>query len=269
MIPPCVEMTEKVLPEVRRRTARILKDKGLGQNEIAAGLQVTQAMVSKYMNASPRSFGQEIDRAVQAMAEELAEGILAGRSRAELTEAFCRACFRMRESGAFCSLHTIEDCRLCMNIRGIEEAGDRADAIRDVQAAVRMIERIHPDMIPEVRVNIARAVEGAQGINDVVAIPGRMVEIKGRLMALTRPEFGASRHLSETLLDVMKEREGTRAVINILFSDEIERAMERTGVEEDVIIDRGAFGREPCAYVLGRSATDAAAKVMRISEEMG
>ncbi len=269
MIPPCMEINRKVLPEVRRRAALILKERGYGQNEIAEGLQVTQAMVSKYMKAKPKRMGEEMEDSVESMARELAEGIISGKGRAELIESFCGSCFRMRESGSFCSVHNVKDCRVCMNIRGIQEAGDRADAIRDVESAIPMLEGINPGLIPEVRVNIARAIENPQGINDVVAIPGRMVEIKGRLRALTRPEFGASRHLSGKLLRVMSEREDVFAVINILFNEEIGTAIELAGLKDEVIIDRGDFGREPCVYVLGRSATEAASRVMLLSEMVG
>ncbi len=266
MIPPCADINRVVLPEVRRRAALILKDRGMGQNEIAEALQVTQAMVSKYLKMEPRVMGGPVESYIFEMARELADGISAGKSRAELTEAFCRSCFRMRESGRFCSVHKVEDCRVCMNIRGTEEAGERSEAIRDVENAIRMLENMNLALIPEVRVNIARAIEGARGPNEIVAIPGRMVEIRGKLVALTHPEFGASRHLAGKLLEVMQERKDVRAVVNILYSDEIGTAIELAGLKEDAIIDEGGFGREPCAYILGRSATEAASRVMTVSE---
>ena len=259
-------MNRAVLPEVRRRTALILKEHGMGQNAIAEALQVTQAMVSRYMKAGEKRLGASMDAQARRLSEELAGGILAGKSRPELIEAFCRSCMRMRESGSFCEIHPVRDCRVCMNIRGSGGAGERSGAIRDVEQAVSMLAAINPSLIPEVRVNIARAVDGAEGINDVVAIPGRMVEIKGKLVALIRPEFGASRHLSGTLLSVMKERKDVRAVINILFTEEIGAAIKVANMESSVIIDRGAFGREPCVYVLGRSAVEVSAKVMSLSE---
>ena len=266
MIPPCTEVNRTVLPEVRRRAALILKERGYGQNEIARGLEVTQAMISKYLNAKPKRMRAEIEESVESMARELAEGIILHKSRAELIASFCASCFRMRESGSFCTVHRVNDCRVCMNIRGIQEAGDRADAIRDVEAAIGMMEGINSAIIPEVRVNIARTIDEPHGINDVVAIPGRMVEIKGKLVALTRPEFGASRHLSGKLLEVMQERGDVRAVINILFDDQIAAAIELAGLKKEVVIDRGDFGREPCAYILGRTATEAASRAMIISE---
>ncbi len=266
MIPPCADINRTVLPQVRKRAALMLRKAGMGQREIADALQVSQAMVSKYLKDDVSIQGGPLETHIFNMARELSDGILAGKSRAELMEAFCRSCFRMRESGEFCRVHRVKDCRVCMNIRGTGEAGERSDAVKDVERAVSMLEGLNSSLIPEVRVNIARAVEGAKGINDIVAIPGRMVEIKGRLMALTRPEFGASRHLAGKLLEVMRERKDVRAVINTLFTEEIGAAIKLANMEKDVIIDRGDFGREPCVYVLGRSATEAAARVMTLSE---
>jgi len=62
------------------------------------------------------------------------------------------------------------------------------------------------ELIPEVQMNIGMAIKSiyARGLNDVAAIPGRVVRIGKRVKASYYPEFGASSHIARAILKAME-----------------------------------------------------------------
>ncbi len=279
----CTVMVERILPEIRKRSAKALKDEGWKQTEIADAVGVTQAMVSRYLFMESEHFDPHIDAEISATVEKLVKLIKGGAGDAEMVSVLCEGCFSIREKGLLCPLHPVENCRVCMNIRSQRQAVERREILDDVIEAVRILEgHLSERIIPEVRINIASALPGAKNPSEVAAIPGRLVEIKGKVMALTGPEFGVSRHLSGILLSAMDMREDIRAAVNILFNEDVEKVLKNLGIEfaefdgENIpggwcalcLADRGAYGREPCLYVFGESAVKAAEIVKKISKEM-
>ncbi len=282
--PPCTVMVNRIFPEVKKRTARELRSGGWKQKEIASALGVTQAMVSRYLSSEVKEFPLEMEKGLAGMVYEMVDMIKGKRSDAEIISAICKNCFSVRESGSLCSLHPVKNCRVCMNIRSHGVVGKRKEVLDDVRAAVMVLEgRLSPEIIPEVRINIASALPDADGPAGVVAIPGRMVEIRGEIKALTEPEFGASQHLSLILLKAMKLRPDIRGVVNILFGASLERVLADLnlpftefdgenipdGWNDLLLAYRGAYGREPCLYVFGKSAEEAAGTVRKMSDRMG
>ncbi len=276
-------MVNKVFPEARKRTARELRNGGWKQREIADALGVTQAMVSRYLSSELEEFPPEMEKGLAGMVGEMVDMIKGKRSDAEIISAICGNCFSVRESGSLCSLHPVENCRVCMNIRSQGPAGKRKEVLDDVRAAVKVLEgRLSPEIVPEVRINIASALPDADGPAGVVAIPGRMVEIRGEIKALTEPEFGASQHLSAILVAAKKKQPQINGVVNTLFGERVKRALAITNTaftefdgenipqewKGECLAYRGAYGREPCLYVFGESAEEAARAVRRISDVM-
>ncbi len=273
-------MINRMFPEARKRAARRLRGSGWKQVDIAAALGVTQAMVSRYLSSDTEIISPGLERDIDKMAADMVSMIESQRGDAEIISAICSACFAVRERGALCSVHPVENCRVCMNIRSQGPVGKRKDVLDDVRAAVSVLEgRMPAEIIPEVRMNIASALPDAKMPAGVVAIPGRLVEIKGEIKALTEPEFGASSHLSRILLSAREGRSEIIGVVNTLFNDAVERALKKLrigftefdgenippGWKGRCLVYRGGYGREPCLYVFGASAKEAAETVRRIS----
>jgi len=134
------------------------------------------------------------------------------------------------------------------------------------------------------------AVKNPKSYLEIAALPGRMIEIKGKLKRVSDPEFGASKHMSGILFNLMKKYPKKRAVLNLRYDKKFKEALEslfsifyikrKTGEEklkklieeryegEDCIVDPGAFGIEPCTYVLGETAVDAVEKVREINRKI-
>lgn len=190
-------------------------------------------------------------------------------------------------------------------VNPLVELYSRADelaTLQDVEGAARLLEEAGSGALlsPECQINVAMALQYARDAMDVVAIPGRIVNVMGRLRASAPPRRGASRHLASYLLALRPHAPELRGAVNIRYSkDFIERARAlglsvsgydrraeppdvkeregattRWGAEQalkalgrapDVIYHEGDVGKEPMIVVLGRTATEAVRRALRMA----
>jgi hypothetical protein len=142
-------------------------------------------------------------------------------------------------------------------------------------------------LIPAVGSNLVEAVPGATTIDDVAAVPGRLLEVKGRTTVPADPEFGVSEHVAGLLLAARSSGSDARAAVNVRYDpDIVERfAAEYEAVEfdaeadleeavaaavgsnpdADVLYQTGGFGVEPVVYVLAPDAVAAAERVRGVA----
>src|SRR5438552_10793228 len=85
--------------------------------------------------------------------------------------------------------------------------------------------------MPEVSVNMAYAPEGAKSVEDVVAIPGRIVKVRGQARSFMRPESGASTHLATILLEVERRQPALRAAMNLRYDGRMSKVLTPLGIK--------------------------------------
>ena len=154
-------------------------------------------------------------------------------------------------------------------------------------------------LIPEVSSNLGYALPEAEGMEDVAAFPGRIVRWKDAIATLSAPEFGASRHIANIILTVMKFNPEYSSAMNIRYSKEnialtkrrgfrigyFDRTLEPKMVKEkegsslewgvgevlkrmkripDFIYDEGDVGKEPMIRVLGRNPLEVVQKILKL-----
>ena len=154
-------------------------------------------------------------------------------------------------------------------------------------------------LIPEVSSNLGYALPYAEGIGDVAAFPGRIVRFKDSLATSSGPEFGASQHVANIILTVMRFDPEYCSAMNIRYSEEMvtllkdkgflvghfDRRLEPRKVKEkegsslewgvgevlrkmkripDFIYDEGDVGKEPMIRVLGKNPMDVVNKILKI-----
>jgi len=290
MDPPCILVSREILPYIKMEVSKGLDRSGMSQRDIAKRLGVSQAMVSKYLadRGRPKVLrDQEVFNLVSDLVSALTRMAQGATAEPDMVLATCQVCFRLREKGLLCPSHGISGCNACHSLRSNELAKGRKAVIDDLKAALKEIEGADIAMLqPEVRMNLAQATPDARSQMDVGAIPGRLTDLRGKIIATYEPEFGSSSHLSQVILAVMKGSKRTRAVMNIKMDPAVERAARslkfkikpfdrKTGSDiikfaegvgdADIIMDKGDFGIEPCAYVLGRDALDVIRKVKDIA----
>lgn len=84
-------------------------------------------------------------------------------------------------------------------------------------------------MIPEVSSNLGYALPYAEAAEDVAAFPGRIVRFGDSAAFLGDPEFGASRHVANIILTVMKFHPTHCSAMNIRYSKHLVEFLRKKG----------------------------------------
>ncbi len=176
---------------------------------------------------------------------------------------------------------------------------ERYRVVRELKEALDLLEEKRLGrLIPEVSSNLGYALPYAEGAMEVAAFPGRIVRWKGSMASLGDPELGASRHIANIILTVMKFVPEFRSAMNIRYSkenvleirkggfaiDHFDRRREPKSVKQmegsslewgvgevlrrrpgvpDFIYDEGDVGKEPMIRVLGRTPLEVAGKILK------
>ena len=176
---------------------------------------------------------------------------------------------------------------------------ERYRVIQDLKRAVEVLqENKIGHLIPEVSSNLGYALPQAEGIGDVAAFPGRIVRFKDSMATHSGPEFGASQHVANIILTVMKFDPEYCSAMNIRYSKEnveklkgkgflighfdrrfepklvkqregfslewgVGEVLKKMKLVPDFIWDKGAVGKEPMIRVLGRNPMDVVQKILK------
>ncbi|MEW6615966.1 MAG: bifunctional hydroxymethylpyrimidine kinase/phosphomethylpyrimidine kinase [Thermodesulfobacteriota bacterium] len=157
-------------------------------------------------------------------------------------------------------------------------------------------------LIPEVQSNLGMALPYAEKIEDIAALPGRIIRFGDTVKTVSDPEFGASQHIAQIILAVMRYQGDMRSAMNIKYTVDIiekcsniglrvryfDRRREPDHVKEvegsslewvvenslkqekgipDVIYDTGDVGKEPMVRILGKDAMEVVGKVLKIAKQ--
>ena len=187
----------------------------------------------------------------------------------------------------------------------LEIPAERWRAYEEMVQALALVEQNAGRLaaaLPEVGSNLAYALDPRylRGRDDVVAVPGRIVNYMGRAKPSGPPVFGASDHVARKILVAVERDPEARAAMNIkLDPTVVERAKElgmsiayvdrrkepeevkrREGgtmqwiMEEayrqtggktpDLVVDWGDWGKEAMITVLGKSPREVVEKVLKL-----
>jgi XRE family transcriptional regulator, thiamine biosynthesis regulator len=308
MHPPCEMMVDSFLPSMRALVARRLKEDGLSQGKIASLLGLTQASVSSYLSTSAAKQSAALSSlGVTAEEGETYAALLAEDLRNNPTYAVATLYSiwnRLLGGGDACALHRSEHpflatCDLCMKVFG-PERGHAEGAVEHLEGALRPVEgsSLFVLVMPEVSVNVAYAPMGAKSVEDVVAIPGRIVRVRGQARSFMRPEFGASTHLAAILLEVERRRADLRAAMNLRYDERMARALSRLRVKRltmggtypadtqdkvlgalrarlsapggaaafEALVDLGGEGVEPSLYLFAEDAVRVVRRALEVAK---
>ncbi len=180
------------------------------------------------------------------------------------------------------------------------EEKERYLALRELKEAVSILEENSDfsKLIPEVGCNIGMAIPGAESFEDVAAVEGRIVRLRGRAVPVGCAVFGASRHVARIILSALRYDPEIRAAINIRYSaknlslckeaglsvssfdrdEEPENvstmdwgtaeAIKKYGSVPKVIYDKGSAGKEPMIRLLGKDAVEVAKLAVKLAEKL-
>ncbi|MHB1260502.1 MAG: thiamine-phosphate synthase family protein [Thermoplasmatota archaeon] len=266
-VPACLRLADEVFPRVRAIAARRLVAQGWSQVRAGEAVGLSQAMVSRHLaSAEPE------DAVAQRLADDLVQTLL--------SPAPAGAAHGPSE---WCATLTVGQDR---------PGGD--EALRDLLAAERALRSGNPvRLMPQVGLNLARAVPDAASADDVLAFPGRLVEAAGRILNPAPPVFGGSGHLARVLLARRETQPGTLALANVRAGPDVLAAAKRLrwtvavvargkGATDEAPVlaaarsspkaaavhDPGAIGLEPCLYIAGSDASEVASQILLLHESL-
>lgn len=246
---PCEMLQEPYIVTVRKTIARELQKHGWTQANIAAILQVTQPVVSSYLKDKQIKENNETEIQVitlgQKVGVEITELFLTY-GDAALNEAImktCRDCKLLRSMGPMCSLHFAhapqlreqEVCTACHSSDELIqlEQPQRYEVIHELHLAVKRLNSIEniAKLVPEIGLQMVYATPDFSTGLDVAGFPGRIGKYQGKLVRLTPPEFGASTHSSNLLMEVHRINSNILCVIGLKNSSWFVKGIEELGVE--------------------------------------
>jgi hypothetical protein len=286
-------VVDEFLPTFRSMLAADLRERGLTQNEVASLLGISQSAVSKYaqgeVEVDPRIREDErVAELVDRLGAGLAEGSMTPVQALVETEVLVR---RLERGDLLARLHEAAFPPLA-EYEGEFAIHDEDSTLRtaeqilaSVRRGLRLLENASgfATLIPAVGSNLVEARPDAVDIGDVAAVPGRILDIKGRAAIPADPEFGVSEHVAGLLLAARGAGSDARAAINVRYTGEVldrlrpDHVVAEFDAEADletavattikatpgatVLYQTGGFGVEPVLYVLASDAVTAARTV--------
>ena len=262
------------MDRLHQQLAKELKVNGWSQMDIAKALGTTQSTVSRQIMKPVTELGASADETtIDGWARELAQSLNQFGTAANIVRQ--RLIFEFQ----FGSNQALRYDKTLTGLDLDNDQSSRALLRRLDWATSRLDLRRIKDYMPAVGMNIATCTSEANSPADVAAYPGRMTLVDNVLRRHETPEFGASKHLAEMLLQAMAVDGEKTAILNLrpptldgmvdqgdinYISDELDFALGLApkGVLEphdgrlDIILDEGAFGWEPSLYILGPNPMD-------------
>ncbi|WP_436935570.1 thiamine-phosphate synthase family protein [Halovenus marina] len=279
-------VVEEFLPTVRSLLAESLRARGLTQSDVAELLGISQSAVSKYATGDvDRNERLLADERVQDLVDRLSEGLTTGEMSPTEALIEIEVCIReLERGGALAELHAeaVPDLAEYDGELAVHDPDSRLREAGRVRSSVRRGLRILRNTdgfageIPAVGSNLVECLSDAETVEDVVAVPGRILAIRGQVTIPGEPEFGVSQHVASVLLAARRHGSDARAVVNLRYDeatldslrddyvlaefdadadlDEAIAAALADQQDADVLYQSGGFGIEPIIYVLGPDA---------------
>ena len=281
-------VVDDFLPTIRSMLAVALADRGFTQREVATAIGVSQSAVSKYIHDEvERHPAIAADDRVQTRVHEVADGLATNGMDPVLALIELEVLIRELE-GPGEVLH-----RLHQEAVPAIRSYDHAFRIHDPTSPMRERERVRSSvreavgrlktlsgvgtLVPQVGTNVVEILADGSDLEDVVGVPGRIIDVEGSIAVPGEPQFGVSGHVASILLAARTGGSDMRAAINLVYepavldalgvhagpvvevpgdtdvSSAVEEAISATP-HARVIAQTGGFGIEPITYVLGETA---------------
>ena len=280
-------VVEEFLPTYRSLLAEELRERGLTQSAVADLLGISQSAVSKYVHGEVEQNEALLDhRGLRELVERIAAGLASGEMRPVQalveTEVFIR---ELEQGGVLAALHedAVPELAEYGGEFSVHDPDSQLRAAERTLSAVRRGLRVLENtsgfatLIPAVGSNLVQVLPDGDGIDDVAAVPGRILDVKGRATIPADPEFGVSEHVATVVLAAREAGSSARAALNVRYDESVVAALESAGhttvefdaeaaietavadalaeaPDADVLYQTGGMGVEPVVYLLGDDA---------------
>jgi predicted fused transcriptional regulator/phosphomethylpyrimidine kinase len=246
---------------LKKAIARRLYEKNIDQSKISLILELSQPMVSNYISSK-----EKISKNISKQANQISDKIIDGNF------------IKFQICIIFNNKPTIGKYLLAQKNEIISD--ENIKIVDNLSEAFRLLKGKNiTRLIPEIKINIAMAKEKADSKDDIAAFLNGLIIIDDKITSINGIRFGRSKHLSSLLLE-LKKKVTVNAIMNIAYFNELENLDFNIGFltkdyklkdsksKIDILLHKGDFGIEPCAYVLGRDAIEVSKKILRIIDRV-
>lgn len=274
------------LDRLLQQLSKELRAQGWTQMQIARATGSTQSTVSRQISKPVIELGATADEVmIDGWSKELAASMAQYGPEAMVVRQ--RLVFELQFGGG-------QALRYDKTLTGMdldEDQSSKALIRRLDWATGRLDLRRLKAYMPAVGMNIATCLPEASGTDEVAAYPGRMTLVDGVLRRHETPEFGASSHLAQMLIQAKAVDGEKTAILNIrpptldgmvdqgdinYISDELDYRLGYANKGSlqphqgrlDIVLDEGAFGWEPSLYILGPNPMDLVDRAHAIIDAM-
>ena len=306
MRPPCEQVVAKdYLPLIRKKVIEKLLEDGYNQNKIAEMMGLSQPRISQYMSAPDKLENIENDikevffSEVTETALKISTMLEEGKNHAETIPTICATCRKMRVAGPMCKIHlaqyqtlakiTPQGCNACHWNRKPEDV----QYITNRQQLLIIMEEIILQLtalpsfiehIPEIGAQLVMMnPDDIPNFSNIAGFPGRIVRVKDRAQAVSKPEYGESRTVSKLLITLRKYNnipfvicitlKTSQKLITLLQNQKTFPITKTTNIDNNyeelcaslhledseryfAIIDSGSIGIEPISYLFFTDKND-------------
>jgi len=246
--------------QLKKALARLLYSKKIDQSKISQILKLSQPQVSNYCK-SKDSIPKNITGIAQKISKKiLKENNINFQTCISFSEKTLDGHFFIAEKN---EILTDENSKILDNLK---------------QAFYNIKEKKLSGFIPEVKINIAMSKNNPKGPEDIASFLNGLIISEDKITSYNSIRFGKSKHLSSIIMK-HKNNLDFKAIMNIAYSKEIEKTnlaigfltkdfeLKNSKKKYDLLIHKGDFGIEPCAYILGNDAVDVTNKLLKIVGE--
>jgi predicted fused transcriptional regulator/phosphomethylpyrimidine kinase/predicted XRE-type DNA-binding protein len=245
---------------LKKTIAKILYSNKIEQSKISEILNLSQPMVSNYCGSK-----EKISDNIMKMAQEIAEKII---DKQSINFQTCVTFSDKNVEGNFLvaeknEILTDENSKIIDNLK---------------QAFYKLKEKDISGLIPEVKINIAMS-KNAKKSDDVASFLNGLIITEDKITGYNSIRFGKSKHLSSLLLN-LKNKINANAIMNIAYIKNVEKtdmnyvylakdySLKDRLNKVDILLHKGDFGIEPCAYIIGENAVDVVNKLIKIKDKL-
>ncbi|MCF7861008.1 hypothetical protein K9M79_02090 [Candidatus Woesearchaeota archaeon] len=254
MVTETIICSEDDLPVLKEIVAKELHSKGYSQTAISKLLDITQPMVSVYLKNNSTA-----SKTIIASARRFTDLIKDDR------KAYFQSCITTAKVEGGFYLGKKEELL----------TDERQDVIDNVLRAVNILQTFDLNgLIPKIKVNLAMSLKDPERMSDVASIAGGMVFVNNKLAYYGPVGFENSKHLASLIFRMKGTR--YRSIMNIKYSKYTGLGLKVYGyrdkgfpsarIDTDIIIHKGAFGIEPCSYIIGTDAVDVVGKLAQLTK---
>ena len=246
---------------LKKAIAKSMYAKKIDQIKISEILDISQPMVSNYLSSK-----EKVPNNILKLAEKITEKNLNDKPLKFYT------CITFDDKPIQGNLF-IADKNEIIN----EEINKIVDNL--TQAFLILKEKDFTGLIPQVKINIAMAKNDAKSTDDVASFLNGLIIADDKVISNNGIRFGKSKHLSSLLIGLNKSLDA-KAIMNIAYLNKIKKTnlnfdyltndfkLSSRKKNIDVLLHKGDFGIEPCAYIIGKDAVDVANKILKIRDEL-